>query len=163
MKKRILLYCAIGFLVGMLLVMLIPAVFNLADDGTAGLVTPLLIARVGSARGALAVSFIVFGLYSTFCIGGMLLYEIESWPLALATAVHFLGIALGYVFVSLLLGWEMAGSKLLLIEGFMAIGFVLIWLIMYLRYKAEVRELNELQKKAKGITGSDKTIHNPVS
>ena len=44
-------------------------------------------------------------------------------------------------------------SKLLLsVEGFMALGFALIWLIMYLHYKREVQEFNELVKRKIGNT-----------
>ena len=34
----------------------------------------------------------------------------------------------------------------------MALGFAVIWLIMYLRYKREVLELNELMKRKIGNT-----------
>ncbi len=146
MRKKVLIHGGIGFLVGMVLVMLIPAISNLAEDGTARLVSSSLIARVGSAQAAFVMSLLMYGLYGSCCLGGMLLYEIERWPLALATAVHYLGIALGYWLVSLLLCWELTWRELLFIEGLMAVGFVLIWLVLYLRYKAEVRELNHLNE-----------------
>ena len=41
---------------------------------------------------------------------------------------------------------------LLTIEAFMTLGFILIWLIMYLRYKREVQKLNKLVKRKIGNT-----------
>ena len=77
MRKKVLIHGGIGFLVGMVLVMLIPAISNLAEDGTARLVSSSLIARVGSAQAAFVMSLLMYGLYGSCCLGGMLLYEIE--------------------------------------------------------------------------------------
>lgn len=147
MKNKLLNRCAIGFLLGMVMVMLIPALTPSAADGRVSLVGERLIARVGSQTGALLLSLALYGLFGAFCVGGTLLYEIQRWPLALATAVHYLGLTLGYVTADLVLCWEMSVRGLLFVEGFMTLGFFLIWLILYLGYKKEVRELNRLTEK----------------
>lgn len=147
MKKKLLNRCVIGLLLGMVMVMLIPALTQSAADGTVKIVSQTLIARVGSPPGALLLSLALYGLFGAFCLGGTLLYEIQRWPLALATAAHYLGITLGYVIADLTLCWNMTMRELLFVEGFMTLGFFLIWLILYLGYKKEVRELNRLTEK----------------
>ena len=147
MRKRILTYCIFDFLLGMLLVMLFPALFNLEPDGSAQLCSTQLIARHGGMKATLLFSFLVYGLYGAGCIGGMLLYRIEEWSLTRATLVHYLFAALGYVLSNYLLCWGLSGKELLVIEGLMTFGFFLVWMIIYQYYKAQVRELNRLSKE----------------
>ena len=149
MKKKLLLYAFIGFLIGMVMVVLIPTIFNRADDGTARLCSPALIARTGSPKAALSVSLLLYGLFGACCISGMLLYQIERWPLALATAAHYLIVVLGYALSARLLCWGLTRKELLVIEGLMTCGFILIWLILYFGYRGKTRELNKLMEKNK--------------
>lgn len=102
--------------------------------------------RAGSPAAATALSLLVMGLFGVLCFCGTLFYEIERWPLAAATAAHYLSITLGYLITNRLLCWNMPLKLLLMIEGMMTLGFFLIWLFMYLHFKAEVRKLNELAK-----------------
>ncbi|MCR5137315.1 MAG: DUF3021 domain-containing protein [Oscillospiraceae bacterium] len=146
MKKKLMIRSAIGFVIGMVLVVLIPAIFNRGSDGTVHICSDTLIARAGSPTAALLVSLLLYGLYGACCMAGTVLYEIESWSLARATAVHYLGVMLGYVIADLALGWRMPLKELLLIETFMTVSFFLIWLILYLRYRAMVKDLNTMQK-----------------
>lgn len=147
MRNKLLTRSGIGFLLGMVMLTLIVTLTGSADDGTIHFVSETLLHRAGNARAAALLQLLVCGLYGALCMGGTLLYEIEHWPLLAATAVHYLMIALSYALMAALLGWEMTPSALLTMEGLMAVGFLLIWLIMYLRYKAEVRELNTLMEK----------------
>lgn len=146
MKKKLLIRCALGFLLGMAAMVLVPALLNGEPIGSA-LYTDELLARTGSPEAAMIVSLLVMGLFGALCMGGTLFYKIESWPLSLATAAHYLMMALGYLIPNWLLCWNMPLKLLLSVEGFMALGFAVIWLIMYLRYKREVLELNRLMKK----------------
>ena len=144
MKKRILIHVSIGFVIGVAMMLLIPVLFNRGPDGMIYFYSEEFLSRVGSPALAMLLTLLIYGLYGAACVGGMLIYEIENWSLALATAVHYGVVALGYAFCAWLLRWNLTVKGLLLIELMMTLGFVLIWLFMYLRYKAEVRELNEL-------------------
>ena len=146
MKKKLLIRCALGFLFGMAAMFIIPSLLSGEPIG-AVIYTDELLARTGSPAAATALSLLVMGLFGALCVGGTLFYEIESWPLACATAAHYLIMALGYLIPNWLLCWNMPLKLLLAIEGFMALGFAVIWLIMYLRYKREVLELNKLMKR----------------
>ncbi len=96
------------------------------------------------------LTLLVIALYGAVCMGGTIFYEFKNWSLAKATVAHYLLISLGYVVVDLLLCRDMPLKLLRILEGIMTVGFFLIWLILYLRYKAEVRELNELNRKKNG-------------
>ena len=151
MKKKLLIRCALGFLFGMAAMLIVPSFISGKPIG-AVIYTDELLARAGSPTAATAVSLLVMGLFGSLCMGGTLFYEIESWPLACATAAHYLIMALGYLIPNWLLCWNMPLKLLLTIEIFMALGFAVIWLIMYLRYKREVLELNKLMKRKIGNT-----------
>ncbi len=146
MKKKLLIRCALGFLFGMAAMVIVPSLLSGEPIGRV-IYTDELLARTGSPAAATALSLLVMGLFGALCVGGTLFYEIESWPLACATAAHYLIMALGYLIPNWLLCWNMPLKLLLAIEGFMAFGFAVIWLIMYLRYKREVLELNKLMKR----------------
>lgn len=146
MKKKLLIRCALGFLFGMAAMVIVPSLLSGEPIGRV-IYTDELLARIGSPAAATALSLLVMGLFGALCVGGTLFYEIESWPLACATAAHYLIMALGYLIPNWLLCWNMPLKLLLAIEGFMALGFAVIWLIMYLRYKREVLELNKLMKR----------------
>lgn len=151
MKRKLLIRGLIGFLLGVAMMLLIPALFNRGPDGTVNYCSFELIARVGGSRSsAMAVSLLLYGLYGACCMGGTLLYELDSWPLTPATAVHYAVIALGYALAASLLRWDLSLRQLLIIEALMTVGFFLIWLFMYLRYKGKVRELNQLTEQGKG-------------
>jgi hypothetical protein len=150
-KRRLLIRGLIGFLLGIAMMLLIPALFNRGPDGTVHYCSGELIARVGgSPAAAMAASLLLYGLYGACCMGGTLLYDIDSMPLTLATAAHYAVIALGYALAARLLCWDLSPRQLLLIETLMTVGFFLIWLFMYLRYKDKVRELNQLTEQGKG-------------
>ena len=134
----------IGFLIGL-------AAGNLIAWFTGGvIVSPLLVERMGTERAAIALQTLCSGLYGVITMTGTLLYDVERMPLALATGLHCLLVIVPYMPLALLLGWESEITDILIVWCFQLTAFFIIWLIMYLRYKAEVRELNELQKKEKG-------------
>lgn len=151
MKKKLLIRCALGFLLGVAAMYIIPSIINHTPINRI-IYTDGLLARAGSPTAAILITLLVMGLFGVLCLGGTLFYEIERWPLALATAAHYLSMSLGYLIPNWLLGWNMPLKLLLTIEAFMTLGFILIWLIMYLRYKREVQELNELVKRKIGNT-----------
>ena len=150
MKKSLLIRCAIGLVLGITLMFVVPSLLSGMPVGAAPLYTERFLSRVWSPAAAAMLTLLVIALYGAVCMGGTIFYEFENWSLAKATAAHYLSISLGYVVVDLLLCWGMPLKLLLILEGIMTVGFFLIWLIMYLRYKAEVRELNELNRKKNG-------------
>lgn len=140
MRKSILIRAAVGFALGALMALLLGLVNSKFCSGE-------LAASVGGEGTAIALQFLGSGLYGAACMVGTLFYDVERWSLALATALHYLIIAVGLVLCNLLLKWGMGAGILLTVLGGQTVGFFLIWLIMCLRYRAQVKELNELQKQ----------------
>ena len=146
MRKKALILAAVGFPLGVLMGLAI-AFFGRSTDGNLLLYSPALLERMGSGTGAALAQLLACGLYGAACMAGSALYEVERWPLALATALHYLIIVLGYLLCYWLLSWKASPRETLFILGAQTIGFFLVWLFMCLRYKAQVRKLNELQKQ----------------
>lgn len=137
-------YAGIGFLTGMVVGNLIAWMSRMPSTV---IVSAALVSWVGSYAGALVAQTLISGLYGAAGVCGMLLYQIDRWSLAHATIMHYLIVAALYIPMALILGWVERPVDLLIGEGFQAIAFFLIWLIMRLRYKAQVNRLNCLLEK----------------
>ena len=150
MWVRLLKRAGIGFLLGIVVGNLITWIPGITSGK---MISPDLIVSIGSGAGAMAVQTLVMGLYGALAMGGMTLYEIERWPLAMSTAVHYLIIAVSFVVMDLLLRWNSSPAEILVVEAILLAVFSLIWLIMFLRYRSQVRRLNaELRKQEKQET-----------
>ena len=147
LAKKALKLAGIGFLLGIV----IGNVIAWATGRPGSLVSLILIDRMGGETPAVLMQVLFSGLYGAATMSGVVLYDVERFPLALSTALHCLICVVPYIPLALLLGWAQKPSEILITACFQVIAFFLIWLIMYLRCKAEVRKLNELQKeKEKG-------------
>ena len=143
MRKKVICLVLIGFLAGIGIGLLIPWAFN----GGESLFGSEYTARHGGMPWAAVLHILVSGLYGSACMGGVALYDIERWSIARATAVHYALVAGLFVPVSLLMGWVDGVGELFVFEGIQLAGFFIIWLVMYLRCKALVRELNKMQRE----------------
>ena len=142
--KTILRRAALGFLIGMAMGNGISWIFGLADGGLADW---SLVGRTGSLAGALALQTLVSGLYGAICFAGMSLYDIEAWPMLASAASHYLLIVLCYIPSALLLGWARGVQDLLLTAGIQLVGYVIVWFIIFLNYRAQVNKLNEIKNQ----------------
>ena len=141
---------AIGFLIGILISL---AISWLSQDDK--LVSDTLVERVGSEAGALVLDLTLSGVFGAVCMAGTVFYEIEHWSLAKATFLHYLIIILCFPPLALFLGWVSKPAEILIMSGAQTLFFFLIWLIMYLRCKAEIRELNRLMEDQKRAAETD--------
>ena len=147
MKKKLFLRAGIGFLFGVAFGVLISVLSTLG--GTVRLYSDALFARTGSAAASIVLQLFFSGLYGALCMGGTIVYEIEEWPLLRVTLTHFLICMVPYLPISLLLGWNTGLVELLIVIGVMTVIYFIIWLIMFLRYRAQVRELNNILQRRK--------------
>lgn len=147
MLKKTLKSAGIGFLIGIVVGDMI-AFFTgtLNTGGVTYASNELLEMAGGNGVLAMVLQSLFSGLYGAACFAGMSLYEIERMPLAAATALHCSIIVLLFVPISLLLGWVQNITELLIIAGIQIVAFFIIWLIMYLIFEKQIRELNEMQK-----------------
>ena len=107
------------------------------------IVSPSLTAYAGSVTGAIVLQALVMGIDGALAMSGTMLYEVDGLPLPLSTAVHYFIIAAGFLIMDRLLGWESTVKEILVVEFILLLIFFIIWLVMNLIYKREVRGLNE--------------------
>ena len=140
MRGRLIKRMILGFLLG-------TAIGNLIAWFFGSYVSSVLAARMGSVPAAILVQSLVSGLYGSFALAGTLFYDIEQWSLTRSSVMHFLVIAVLYVPAAMFLGWTDSATEILIVEGILLVAYFIIWLVIYLRYKKEVRSLNEMLNK----------------
>ena len=145
MLMKTLKRAGIGFLIGVIAGYVISVLTALGQPDILISVPPRLLAFTGSVPVAQVLQGVFSGLYGAVCFGTMTFYEIERWPLALATGAHCAVIILLYLPVGLFLGWLNSPTEMLIVAGCQLVGFFIIWLIMNAIYKKQVKELNEMQ------------------
>ncbi len=142
MGKRAAILAAVGFPLGVL----VDLVLSLSGEGPV-LCSPILVDRMsGNVSAAIACSILLCGLYGSACMAGTVFYDIERWPLLLGTVLHYLTIALGGLVCFLVLGWGGGIRDWLILVAIQSVIFVCIWITVYLKFKAQVKELNELNR-----------------
>ena len=140
MRGRLTKRMILGFLLG-------AAIGNLIAWFFGSYVSSVLVARMGSVPAAILVQSLVSGLYGSFALAGTLFYDIEQWSLTRSSVMHFLVIAVLYVPAAMFLGWADSATEILIVEGILLVAYFIIWLVIYLRYKKEVRSLNKMLNK----------------
>ena len=103
------------------------------------------------------------GIYGAVAMAGSLVYEIEKWSIARATATHFLiTFALYFVLVKAM-GWFRSNEGTFwVVVAVMAAAYVLIWLLQYRSYRRKVRAMNqELEKWKSGEQENNPEENNP--
>ncbi|MBR6336811.1 MAG: DUF3021 domain-containing protein [Ruminococcus sp.] len=142
MLKRVIKRALIGFVLGMIVGNGIALLSTMSLDR---IVSNELIEMAGSKTLAIVIQTILGGLIGAAGFGGMLLYEIESWSMIRTMSVHFTLIMLVFIPVCIILHWVGSIWEMLILAGFMLLGYMIVWLIMFCIYKAQVKELNTMQ------------------
>ncbi len=105
-----------------------------------------------------ALDFLVGGIFGGFAMGFSAVYDIESWSIARCTLTHFVPTILGFYLLGTIQGWLKIGDTLSFIMTFCYIlAYFMIWLIQYLRYRKEVRNLNAKLKEIKNRNEKEST------
>ena len=112
-------------------------------------VTASLIERAGSMKAAFIIQTVLTGIYGALCMGTTVLYDAEKLPLAAASLIHCVICVCPFVPLSLFLGWSAGAVEVFIAAAMQTAGYFLIWLIIYLRYKKEIKDLNEMNELQK--------------
>ena len=89
------------------------------------------------------------GIPGAIAMGTAVIYDIDKWSILRVTVTHFL-IVMGVIFLaSFVLKWfEPWSTPFWIMMAAEVVGYILVWTIMYLCYKAKVRKLNEMLKES---------------
>ncbi len=83
------------------------------------------------------------GVYGAAAMGSSIVYDIEKWSIARATATHFLCVFALYILIAVTMGWFRLDDPVFwIVLGAMLLAYVLIWLFQYLSCKRRIREMN---------------------
>ena len=113
----------------------------------------------------LVICMIVSGLMGSLGMGMTVVFEIESWSIARATFTHMGAVIVGYLLMGWIEGWfKYSDSPVDLIITAVCIiaAYFVIWMVMYLKSKSQIRKINEdlkeikKQQKESELSDSDK-------
>ena len=145
MLKRTLQLAFTGFILGMAIGNIIAIVSSYAAGGEVLAFSPELLEKTGSAASALLLQTLLSGLMGAVSFGGVILYEIDSLPLPAVSIIHCAMILAVYFPIAFSLYWlEPTLRDAGMMGCIMIAAYAVIWLIMHVRYRMEVREMNEL-------------------
>ncbi len=153
--KTLLKLCGIGFLMGVFIGNLITVFTSLPDGG--GLFTKRLLDLSGSEAMAALIQTISTGLLGAVSMGGVCFHEIENKHFGLlASAVSHLSLILVFYFpIAFLLGWIASLPEAMIMLAIMVASYFIIWFIMFLRYRAAVKELNRIKESSPDNSGNE--------
>ena len=112
----------------------------------------LILQRCGVVE-TLSVHRVFVGIFSlavlAFIAGGMnAVYQIERLPLMVAILIHGAVLYLGYLGTYLLNGWlEWGTLPILVFSGIFALGYLVIWAIIYCIIKKNTERINAVLKQ----------------
>ena len=149
MKDRLVNKLALGFIFGAISGTLIVLLINTISKSNYHIATPALAEAIGTEV-AVILQTLLSGLYGLVCIGGTEFYRIERWSLLRSTMTHLVCILVSFTTIGLILKWIRFDLPSLLFLLFIAVAYFIIWIIMSIRWKRSIREMNsELEKYKK--------------
>lgn len=144
MKKRLIARSLIGFAVGAIIAHTITLLVNFFDRGQYLICMPQLAEKFGHT-GAVVAQTVLGALFGMVALGGTCLFNIEKWSLLRASVVHCTLILVTYVIVGLLLHWfSFHIIPMLIMTCIVVFIYALIWFVMYVIWKRDIRQMNQL-------------------
>ena len=133
--KKTILLAAIGFVLGILVGL---GFLSVTDIGAY---------YVEKGTGGLALYLALSGLIGAVGMGGMTIYELEQWSLLRCTTTHFAITLFTFCIVGFTLGWlDLRESATLYMFVGYVIAYLIIWLVMYLTNRRQIRRINQALK-----------------
>ncbi len=151
MKKKIILRGALGFPVGIAIGYVITIFISLGWAG--GYYTPCvpeLVSMMGNEINAVILQTLLCGLIGTGFAASSAIWEIENCSLIKQTGIYFLVISFIMMPAAYFMYWmEHSIAGFLSYFGIFALIFVVMWVVLFLVGKHNVRKMNERLHKAK--------------
>lgn len=149
MKKTLITRLIIGFVAGAITIHVITMLANYLESGSLLVCRPDLIEVTGLVNGFI-LQTILGGVLGMLGFGGMCFFDIEEWSLLRATVLHCALILFAYLTIGSLLHWfSFHITSILIMTSITILVYLIIWLIMYVLWKREIREMNRLTEEYK--------------
>ena len=109
--------------------------------------------KLGGAADTLSVEEVAVGVFSltalAFVAGGLTsVYKIERLPLMTAILIHGAALYVSYLLTYLVNGWlERGRTPILVFSVIFAVGYLVIWAVIYLITRRNTRMVNEMLLK----------------
>lgn len=111
-------------------------------------------ARFGA--GHLALHLAMSGVLGAVNMGSATIYSLEHWGVLRCTATHFCVSMSAMCLIGFSMGWfDLNESVTLWILAGAVVVYFIIWLVMYLSYKRQVRRMNAALKSWKDVQGGE--------
>ena len=114
----------------------------------------LILQHTGGVE-TLAVNEVCVGIFSlsalAFVAGGMnVVYQIERLPLMIAISIHGAVLYVSYLLTYLVNDWlDWGTAPILVFTGIFAVGYLLIWAVIYSIIKKNTDKINEAMRKSR--------------
>ena len=149
--KRILKLAALGFLLGIFVCSIMTLIGSSPLPASQELVD-----KIGSLKAAMALQLALSGLYGALCMGSVVLYDEDRLPLLLASVIHCV-ICIGpFIPLALVLRWCVSICDVLTMSAFQFVAYLIVWLIMFIIYRKQTKELNEINDNQKLTESEEK-------
>ena len=150
MTKKTVKNASLGFLIGIPVGIVILIMLSILNEGGNLVFPESMLEKAGSPAMALAMHVFLSGALGAVAWAGMSFYEIESWGMLKSFVVHYLVIMAAFIVIGVNLGWiGFNAEDIGIMALIMGIGYFMVWLIMYLRYRSKTKELNMYLEKEK--------------
>lgn len=97
------------------------------------------------------MQFVGSALNGIICMGSTIVYDIDNLGLSKVTLLHYVITLVSFFSFNFLLGW-FSEFNIILILAVFTVAYFIIWLVIYLIYKREIRrmniELEDIKQKA---------------
>lgn len=145
MKKKVILRCLVGAMIGLTISTIIPIIISMAiGDGTYYAVVPQLITDFGSELNAVLIQTVSSLIYGAAFAGASAIWENENWSLLKQTISHLVVCSLATFPIAYVNRWM--SRDLFGIAFYFGIFFFIyavIWIWQYLSIKRRVMQMNE--------------------
>lgn len=146
-KKAVITTLYIGFSLGFMVGVVMTSVITtlVISDGNIHFVTPGFMKFIGNPLAAFIIHSLVCGILGTIMLGSAYIYEIDRWTLLKATIIHFIVIVISFYLTVFFLRWFAPTNIKAIITSLIIfiVTYTIIWLIMYLSYKSQIKEINQ--------------------
>lgn len=145
MKKKIIMRSLLGGLIGIAIGYLITILSSLAwANGYYSPCVPELISAMGNEINAVILQTVLCGAVGAVGAASSVIWEMDNWSIVKQTGIYFSIIALVMLPIAYFAYWmEHSVAGFLIYFGIFVLIFAIMWIMLYIIGKKNVRKMNE--------------------